>query len=292
MSTITGTEPIASPTNETFRTAESRNSAVSWAAILAGAFVAAAVTLVLIALGSGLGLASVSPWANSGVSATSFSIMTGIGLIVTQWIAAGMGGYITGRLRTKWVNTHTHEVFFRDTAHGLLTWAVATVVGAMLLTTAASSIVRGGVSAAASATSTAAQGVAQSGVLDNLGYSADALLRGTKPDAQSNPQATRAEITRILANGVRTGTVPADDKTYMAAQIAQSTGISQADAQKRVDDAIAQGNAAAAKAKQVADDTRKAASALAIFTALSLLIGAFISCAAAAIGGSLRDERP
>ncbi len=110
-------------------------SAVSWSAIIAGAFVAASVSFVLFALGSGLGIASISPWPGRGISATTFAVSAAIWLIVMQWVSSAAGGYITGRLRTRWVGTHTHEVFFRDTAHGLVTWAVATVLVAPLLAT-------------------------------------------------------------------------------------------------------------------------------------------------------------
>jgi len=133
------------------------------------------------------------------------------------------------------------------------------------------------------------QSAQQSGPLANMGYSTDMLFRGAKPDA-AGVQATRSEVTRILVNGVRMGGIPDGDKSYIATQIAQATGIPQAEAQKRVDDLIAQGKAAAEKARQVADATRKATSMLAIFTALSLVIGAFVSCVAAAFGGSQRDE--
>src|SRR5580698_2686537 len=81
---------------------EASTTGVAWPAILGGAFAAAALSLILLALGSGFGLASVSPWAGSGASATTFTIMTAIWLIITQWIASGVGGYLTGRLRTKW----------------------------------------------------------------------------------------------------------------------------------------------------------------------------------------------
>jgi hypothetical protein len=112
---------------------ESSVSAVSWAAVFAGAFVATAASLVLIAIGSGFGLASLSPWPGNGVSAKTFTVMSAVWLIVVQWSASGLGGYIAGRMRTKWANLHTHEVFFRDTAHGLITWAVATIfIGALL----------------------------------------------------------------------------------------------------------------------------------------------------------------
>jgi hypothetical protein len=126
-------------------------SAASWPAILAGAFVAISTSLVLLALGSGFGLAIVSPWPGRGVSATSFTVDAAIWLIVTQWLSAALGGYIAGRLRTRWVGTHSHEVFFRDTAHGLITWSVATVVVAIVLAGSTASLVGGGLSGAASA---------------------------------------------------------------------------------------------------------------------------------------------
>ena len=90
---------------------ESSYSAVSWAAIFSGALIAIATALVLVSLAAGLGLTTISAWPNAGASATTFTIGAGIGLIVVQWISSGVGGYITGRLRTKWVGVHTHEVF-------------------------------------------------------------------------------------------------------------------------------------------------------------------------------------
>src|SRR5665213_3783184 len=123
---------------------ETATSGVAWPAIIGGAFAAAALSLILIALGSGFGLASVSPWFNAGASATTFTVMTAVWLIVTQWLASGLGGYLTGRLRTKLVGLlHTHEVFFRDTANGLLTWATATVIGIAVLAATASAVASG-----------------------------------------------------------------------------------------------------------------------------------------------------
>jgi hypothetical protein len=266
---------------------ESTSSAVSWPAIIAGAFVAAAASLVLMALGSGLGLAAVSPWRDVGASATSFSIMTGIWLILVQWIASGLGGYLTGRLRTKWVGTHSHEVFFRDTAHGFLTWAVAMVISAGLVAAGTFATVGAGLHAAGSAASGAVQEAASS---DTSGYRIDALLRSGKPDANAPMADLRAEVTRILATGMANGDVPAADRSYLAGLVASRAGIPQDEAQKRVDDTIAQAKAAEAKAREAADTARKAASAVSIFTALSMVIGAFIACVAAALGGRQRDE--
>jgi hypothetical protein len=271
---------------------ESSTSAVSWAAIIAGAFVAASATVLLVALGTGLGFASVSPWPNSGASATTFTAATAIWFIVTQWISSGAGGYITGRLRTRWVGTHTHEVFFRDTAHGFVTWAVATVIGALILASAASSIAGAGVHAAATIGSGAAQGAlnqAQNGSMVSP-YEVDTLFRSATPDANSSATEARAETTRILAKGLPTGDVSAADRSYISQLVAARTGISQSDAQRRVDDVVAQLLVAQTKAQQAADAARKAAATAAICTALSMLIGAFIACIAAAVGGHERDE--
>src|ERR1044071_2860954 len=129
---------------------ESPVSAVSWAAVGAGAAVAAAISLLLAALGTGLGFASISAWPGAGASAATFSVMTAIWLIVMQWIASAVGGYVTGRLRTKWTDLHTHEVFFRDTANGLVTWAAATVVTVAVVALTAAGVAREGTRAVAS----------------------------------------------------------------------------------------------------------------------------------------------
>lgn len=275
----------------TVATPESSVSAVSWPAIFGGAFVAAAASLVLVALGSGLGLASVSPWRQAGASVTTVAWMTAAWLIVVQWFSSGLGGYVAGRLRTKWANTHTHEVFFRDTAHGFITWAVGTILVAGFLASAVGSAIGGGVDAAATVASGAAQGATTSQPASSLAtYDMDLLFRSPQsgPNTVSTAD-TRAEAARILANGIASGDVPTTDRAYLAELVAARTGISQEDAQKRVDTAIAQAKAADVKARQAADAARKATSAASIFTALSMLVGAFIACIAAALGGQRRD---
>ena len=259
---------------------------MSWGAIIGGAVVAAALSLLLVALGAGLDLASISPWSGSGASSATFTVMTAIWFIVIQWLASGFGGYLTGRLRTKWVNTHTHAVFFRDTAHGLVTWALATVLTAAVLTSTAASLVAGGLHTATALASGAAAGNARGGVAAG-GYDLDVLFRGGHA-AEANSSAPsasdpRAEAMRILANGLASNGVPAADRTYLAELVAARTGISQADAEQRVDTLIM-------RSKEAADSARKTAAAIAVFTAISMLIGAFIACVAAAIGGLRRDE--
>jgi hypothetical protein len=279
-------------------TAEASTSAVSWGAILAGALVAGSVSLILFALASGLGLAAVSAWPGSGASLTTFSVTTGIGLIVMQWIASAVGGYITGRLRTRWVGTHTHEVFFRDTAHGFITWALATVLVAAIVTTgvtsAASSLASASARGAAAIAAGASAGASQRGPGMVSPYNVDTLFRSSQPDANTAASAVeaRTEATRILTQSLATGDVPAADRSYLAQLVAANARISDSEAQTRVDETITRIKADETKARQAADAARKASSAASIFTALSMVIGAFIACVAAALGGQLRDEHP
>ena len=252
--------------------------AISWAAIAAGAVAASALTLVLLAFGVGMGFSVVSPWGNSGVSATTFEIGTGLYLIVVAMLASTIGGYIAGRLRTKWVGVHTHEVFFRDTAHGFLAWGFATVLSAAFLAAAASNIAGGASSVGLSATRSAGSGAP-------VDYYVDALLR-SNPSASQNTtdlRATRREIADILMTGLRGGDVPVPDRTYVAQVVAAHAGLSQADADRRVSDVINQ-------AKTALDNARKAAAKLSLWLTAATLIGAFSASLAATDGGYVRDN--
>jgi hypothetical protein len=266
-------------------------SAVSWAAIFAGTAAAVAATLILIALGSGLGLASASPWPTAGAAAGTLSTLAAIWLIIVQWISSGLGGYLTGRLRTRWVGTHTHEVFFRDTAHGFVTWAVASLVLTAVLASAGSAALGAGVHAGAKMASGAARGATSAAGTTLAPYDVDTLFRSAQPEANASTD-THAEATHILTKGLSAGDVPPEDRRYLATQISARAGISQDDAEKRVDNVIDQVKAADVKAREAADAARKAAALAATLTALSMLIGAFIACAAAALGGHERDLHP
>ena len=272
---------------------EASKSAVSWAAILAGSVGAVSATIILLTLGAGLGFASISPWTHSGASATTVGALAAVWFIVVQWLSAGLGGYLTGRLRTKWVGTHTHEVFFRDTAHGFVTWAVATLILAIVLAGAALATTGAGVRAAAMVGGGAAQGATGSphGRATVGAYDVDMLFRSAHSDANPTNDG-HAEAMRILEKGLSAGDVSAADRSYLAEQVAGRTGISQDNAQKRVDDVITQVKAADLKALEAADAARKAAAKASILTALAMLIGAFIACAAAALGGHERDLHP
>jgi hypothetical protein len=283
---------------------------VSWVAIFAGAAAAAALSLILLFLGTGLGLSSLSPWAQEGVSAKTLGIGTVLWVTLMQLAASALGGYIAGRLRTKWVDLRRDEVVFRDTAHGFLTWAVATLLTAALLTSTVSSIISGGVQAgaqvaggaASTAASAAAAGTATSADANGaksdsgpMGYLVDSLFRGPKGSTgPSSPEQAAPEVTRIFTNAIATGKLPEEDARYAAQLVAQRTELPQAEAEKRVNETFNQIQTkvkqAETAAREAADAARKASAVAASFLFLSLLIGAFVAGYSAIIGGRHRDD--
>ena len=271
MSTLA--EPVIIPEESNF-------PAVSWGAIAAGAVAAAAFTLFLLHLVAGLGLVSVSPWSNSGASTTTMHVAGGITLILMAVMSSALGGYLAARLRTKWVGIHTDEVYFRDSAHGLLAWAFATLITATVLASAAGAI--------ASGVAGVAQGAAANpATADRNGYLVDTLFRSDRPmNAGDQPaaQAASGEASRILARGLVPGSdVTAADRTRLAQLVAARTGLSQQEAEQRVNQSITQ-------AKAAADEARKAAAKMAFWFAAALLAGAFAGALGAIEGGKLRDE--
>jgi hypothetical protein len=270
-------------------TAEASASSVSWAAIIAGAFAACALSLFLFALGAGLGFSAASPWPGSGVSARTAAIGTGLYLVVVAMLASTVGGYLAGRLRTKWVRVHTDEVFFRDTAHGLVSWALATLMTVSVLGASGLAVVSAGtVGATAGLSQGAASAAAQpGGASDPNAYFVDTLFRaapGAAGQPGQDPAAGRGEVGRIFGrNLTRGGDFSAADRTYATQVIAARTGISPADADKRLTDTMTQARAAA-------DEARKAARNLSLWIAASLLMGAFAASLAAAEAGKLRDD--
>jgi hypothetical protein len=279
---------------------------VSWAAVAAGAVTTAALALLLVAFGAGLGLSAISPWSDSGASASTFNIGTGIYLIIVGVMSSAVGGYLAGRLQTKWVNVHSNEVFFRDTAHGFLAWAFATLIGATALTSTSAYLANGAVAGIGGASSQAARSINPAEVyvdkLFRIAPGAQATPAPTNPSSTtdntspanspiqsgfianaSNPNQSRAEVLRLWTAGVRGDeALNAGDKAYVAQLVAARTGMSQADAQKRVDQVVIE-------AKTVADNTRRNAADLSFWLTAALLFGAFAASLAAAEGGALRD---
>jgi len=254
---------------------ESRSSGVSWGAVMGGAFVAAALYLILLALGAGFGLSAVSPWSNVGASASAVGTAAIVWLILIEIIASAMGGYLTGRLRTKWALIHTDEVYFRDTANGFLAWAVALVVSVVFLASGAASMVGGAAQLESSVT-------ASTGADPNA-YFVDTLFRSDRPAAENRDDSSQPQAAVILANALRQDQMPAADQTYLARLVAARTGITMAEAQQRVSDVVAQ-------VKQTEDAARKATAHLLLWLFLALLMGAFSASYSATIGGRQRDH--
>lgn len=275
-------QPIASRTTveqhsnlESSGRNEAHSSGLSWAAVIAGAFVAAALSLILLALGGGAGLSSVSPWSGMGSAATRIGVVAILWLILTQIVASALGGYLAGRLRTRWVNAHTDEVYFRDTAHGFLVWAVGIVMTAGFLGSAATAMVGG------SAQPTSAQ--SERGTVEPHAYYVDLLLRSSPPNPERSDAVTRSEVGRIFAHALAQPEAADDDTGYLTQVVVAKTGLSRAEAEKRVADNLAQ-------ARQAADTARKAVAHALYWIFLALLVGAFSASFAATIGGRQRDH--
>jgi hypothetical protein len=259
-------------------------SAVSWGAIAAGAVGAAALALLLIAFGAGLGLSAVSPWSDSGVSASTFKTGTGIYLVIVAVMSSTVGGYLAARLRTKWVGAHSHEVFFRDTAHGFIAWAFATLLSASALSSVTGYLANGTAAGVGGAASQAARSVNPADIyVDKLFRPDAAAPAASAPAAPSGANQPRAEVLRLWTASFHDNQdLSAADKTYVAQVVAARTGMSQADAERRVSDVIAE-------AKTAADAARKGAAKLSFWLTAAMLFGAFAASLAAVEGGSLRD---
>ena len=292
------------------------NPGVSWGAVLAGAAAAAALSFILLILGVGLGLSSVSPWS---FNAPALGVSTIAWLAFMQLAASGIGGYMAGRLRVKWSSIHTDEVHFRDTAHGLLAWAVATLITVAVLAGGTRAVLSGaidagsGVAAAVSPAAAAGAGVAASkageggSAVNPLDYFSDMLLRAAPASAAAAVSGApmpasagvtladqRVEIGKIFATGLSTGSLAADDRAYLGQVVASRTGLTQAEAEARVDAVYGRAAKAAADAKasaqQAADTARKAGAHTALWMFVALLLGAFVASLAATVGGRQRDH--
>jgi hypothetical protein len=297
-------------------------------------------------LGAGLGLTLISPWWEANADATTIAASTVVWLVVMQWASAGIGGYLAGRLRTRWTRVHSDEVFFRDTAHGFLTWALATIIVAGFASHGLMGAISSGTQAAGQALGAAVDGASEAtsdALTDPTAYFVDALYRPASaptadaaaaeeqaaapadaPTAPAAPGTTatpapaappstpsagappassdaapassadagmvRAETTRIVLRGMAAETFPPEDRSYLAQLVASETGLSQQEAEARVDTVLQGLNDAKAEAQAAAEEAREAGITLAVVSFVSLLVGAFIGAVAAALGGRHRDD--
>ncbi len=281
-------------------------SGLSWSAVIAGALTAIAATAIMVALGSGIGFSLASPFSSSP-SGSTLTIMGAVWLVFSQGVGFATGGYIAGRLRTSPGRWHSGEVKFRDGANGLVVWAIGVVISMLLLAGAVGKITSAAGTAAATGGAAAVAGAAAGASQPSMDYFSDTLLR-TNPQAQTpasaggaaaaapngspqanglNNQAQRQQINRILLTALGPNGLSNDDRTYLAQIVSAQTGMSQDDAQKKVDDVV---NRAKAEATQAADTARKAAEYFAFWTFMSLLFGAVCATLGGILGGDLRDE--
>lgn len=307
--------------------------AVSWGAIFAGAFAASALSFVLLAIGAAFGLSVTSPWdftgGDAGETAAAIGIGTAVFLIVVHALASGIGGYLSGRLRSKLIGLRGDETYFRDTAHGLVVWAVSALTTILMIACIALAAARGTVAVGAATLNAAGQAASSAPALleqvgqGDLRYFVDSLFRpalstqagaqtgaqtgtatqdqgqaATLPTTQPEPRPEaavrmeREEIARI-AQVALDGELSAEDRTYVAQIVARETGVPQAEAEQRVDQMIERAKTAKAEAaetaKQAADAARQAGMYTALWAAVAMLAGAFAASLAATWGGRARD---
>jgi hypothetical protein len=270
---------------------------LSWGAVIAGALTAIAVTIIMVALGSGIGLSLASPYSYSPAGG-ALTIMGAVWLVFAQAIGFAVGGYVAGRLRRDPAILRTAEVKFRDGANGLTVWAIGVAVSTVIIAGAAgkvANVVENSAGAAASLTASAGQ-------WPSMDYFVDSLLR-TNPQAgaaaavpdggnagQNNPAAVRVQrdqVSRILLTALGPVGLSSNDRTYLAQIVSAQTGLSQNDAQQRVDEVV---NMTKHDAAEAADEARKAAAYLSFWTFMSLLFGAVCATMGGMLGGDLRDE--
>ncbi|MGH7584588.1 MAG: hypothetical protein ACREL5_15345 [Gemmatimonadales bacterium] len=275
---------VAAEINE-YPGAPADDRAISWPAIFAGAFAAAAVGLILLALGAGTGLSLLSPF-GGGPAPRAVGLGELIWYALAQIIAGGLGGYLAGRFRTKWVGVHPHERHFRDSAHGFLAWAVGLVLTTALVVWAAAAIARMAMPAAEAAGATGnAPGQ----------YFVDRLFRPAATPAPAGDSANgrttvtvpadaeiRSQAEVILARSLRERALATDDRSYLAQLVTATTGLGAPAAQQRVDDDFA-------AAQQAFDARRKDAAHFLYWLFVALLLGAFSASWMATIGGRNRE---
>ncbi|HEV2100808.1 MAG TPA: hypothetical protein VGR45_18020 [Stellaceae bacterium] len=256
-------------------TLEVTTSFVQWSAIIGGALVALALSLVLIAFGSALGLAIVSSSPTWRDTSPVLTVGSGIYLLLTALASFGLGGYVAGRLRERWQPTAPPTVVeFRDGTHGLLAWSIAAVASGIIIAAAAGMTSK--------AVEPARSPVAASGEA-LLAYELDRLFRADHHPAESQLSYARAEAGRILLTAAGRKGITADDRAYLARLVESQAGAAPADAERRVDAAITGAVTAVHKARQ-------SAVILGFSTAASLLLGAAASWYAATAGGRHRDD--
>jgi hypothetical protein len=249
---------------------------LQWTPVVAGAFVASALSLVLISFGAAIGLSIVSSSPTWRDASPTLALLSGLFLLLTALASFGLGGYVAGRLRERWhPGAHSDLVEFRDGTHGVVAWAVAVVITGVVAATSAASLVSKTVQPASSPSATTGEPL--------IAYELDRLFRGDRRPVEGDITYSRAEAGRILLSATGRRGITSDDRAYLVRLIAARTGIAQPDAERRVDDAIAGVTTAVQKA-------RRSAVIFGFATAVALLAGAAVAWYASCVGGRHRDD--
>jgi hypothetical protein len=267
---------------------------LSWGAIIAGAVCGAAISLLLFAFGSAIGLTAISPWPHTGLSPVVLAVIGALWMAIVQVVGFGTAGYVAGRVRNSWRSVADHEQRFRDGMHGFITWALALLIGSAFAVSAAGGLIRGGVQAAAPVVAAGTATRQAPPTVTPGDYGVDYLLRpvqGTPATAIPNIGGLRPALLRIFADNLAANSLPARERSYLVTLVSAQTGLAQADAEKRVDEAFAEARNADTRARQAADKVRKATALAAFLAAATLAVGCAAACAAAGVGGRHRDEQ-
>ena len=254
---------------------ETATSFLQWTPVIAGALVASAISLVLIAFGSAIGLSILSSSPTWRDASPALAVLSGLFLLLTAIASFGLGGYLAGRLRERWhQSAHNDVVEFRDGTHGVVAWAIAVVITGIVAAASAAVIASREVQPATSPIATTSEPL--------IAYELDRLFRAGQRPFEGDLTYTRTEAGRILLTATGRRGIAPEDRTYLVRLVATRTGISQPDAERRVDEAIAGATTAVRKA-------RRGAVILAFATAVSLLVGAATAWYASCVGGRHRD---
>jgi hypothetical protein len=265
-------------------------SYLDWPAVLAGAVVASAISLVLITFGSAIGLSLATPFDNTGMSAVGLAIAMGLWLVWVQVSSFMAGGYVTGRMRRRAFDATEHESDVRDGMHGLVMWGVGVIAGAVFLAVGAGGVATTAATLAGDAAQTAVEKMPDAVQGANpFSRAVDTAFRTTRPEAANTPGA-RDEAMAIVARGIAQGEIPEGDRTYLAQVVSARTGISPDEAKTRVDTMITEAQSAADEAKRQAERAKRFAVIAAFVAAASLAISAAAAFWSAGMGGRHRDE--
>jgi hypothetical protein len=281
---------------------------LEWGPVILGALGATAISVVLLTFGAALGLSVVSPYPYAGISAKGLAVLTGTFVALVTVASFGAGGYLAGRLRSPWTGAVGNEVtesHFRDGSYGFGVWALAVLLGSALAVSGVGGVLKAAVQ---STTAVAAAGTAGAASNPNAGaalnrlamaptdFAVDRVLAPTSAPAgaAATPPSSRADlvqpVTRVFASNLANPQLNAADRTYLVQLVMQPTGLPQADAEKRVDQAFTDLKAAEQKARDAAEQARKATLIAAFLAAATLAIGCAAACGAASLGGRHRDD--